>query len=258
MPMATLAMTHQKGTREEWLKARLELLKAEKALTRASDEIAEKRRRLPWVKVDKDYRFKTSSGEKSFGELFHGRSQLLVYHLMFGPDYTAPCASCSMIADGFDGFWEHLAHHDAMLVAVSRAPLEKIEARKNKTGWTFPWVSSFESDFNYDYFVGFTDHQQDAGYRYNFEEKTPLPAQMPADPGSHAAMCGVDWRTFLKEMPGMSAFAMEDGEIFHTYSTYGRGLDILWGAYQWLDRAPLGRNEPAGPWWRRRDEYGAL
>jgi len=253
--MATTIATHPVASRDEWLKQRIELLRDEKELTRRGDELAKRRQALPWLKVDKDYRFETCAGDKSLAELFHGRSQLIVYHLMFGPDYTAPCASCSMIADGFDGFWEHLANHDVMMVAVSRAPFEKLQAHKQKTGWTFPWVSSSRSDFNQDFFVGFTDEQQDSGYRYNYEEKDPLPASMPAEPDSHAGMCGVDWRTFLKEMPGMSAFVLEDGEVYHTYSTYGRGLDILWGAYQWLDRAPLGRNEPGGPWWKRRYEY---
>lgn len=256
--MATIAKIHPVANREQWLEQRLELLKAEKELTHKSDEVSRRRRELPWVRIDKDYRFETCSGEKSLAELFHGRSQLLVYHLMFGPDYTAPCASCSMIADGFNGFWEHLAHHDVMLVAVSRAPFEKIAKHKERAGWAFPWVSSCASDFNQDFFVGFSDAQQDAGYRYNFQDKPPLPSEMPAEPESHAGMCGVDWRTFLKEMPGMSAFVLDEGELYHTYSTYGRGLDVLWGAYQWLDRAPLGRNEPAGPWWKRRYEYGAL
>jgi predicted dithiol-disulfide oxidoreductase (DUF899 family) len=256
--MATIMKSHKVASREEWLKERLELLKAEKELTRRSDEVAERRRTLPWVRIEKDYVFDTPSGKASLSDLFSGRSQLIVYHLMFGPDYTAPCASCSMIADGFNGFWEHLAHHDVMMWAISRAPLEKIEAHQRRTGWTFPWASSFKSDFNKDFFVGFTEEQQNEGYRYNFEEKPPLPPSMPAEADSHAGMCGVDWRTFLREMPGMSAFVLEDGELYHTYSTYGRGLDILWGAYQWLDRAPLGRNEPGGPWWKRRYEYGAL
>jgi len=256
--MTTITATHPTATREEWLKARLDLLKAEKELTRRGDELAKRRQALPWVRIDKDYRFDTDEGQASLRDLFRGRSQLIVYHLMFGPDYTAPCASCSMIADGFNGFWEHLAHHDVMQWAISRAPLDKIQAHRRKTGWTFPWASSSGSDFNYDFFVGFTDAQQDEGYVYNFQEKPPLPASMPSEPDSHAGMAGVDWRTFLKEMPGMSAFVLEDGEVYHTYSTYGRGLDILWGAYQWLDRAPLGRNEPGGPWWKRRYEYGAL
>ena len=256
--MTTITATHPTATREEWLKARLDLLKAEKELTRRGDELAKRRQALPWVRIDKDYRFDTDEGQASLRDLFRGRSQLIVYHLMFGPEYTAPCASCSMIADGFNGFWEHLAHHDVMQWAISRAPLDKIQAHRRKTGWTFPWASSSGSDFNYDFFVGFTDAQQDEGYVYNFQEKPPLPASMPSEPDSHAGMAGVDWRTFLKEMPGMSAFVLEDGEVYHTYSTYGRGLDILWGAYQWLDRAPLGRNEPGGPWWKRRYEYGAL
>lgn len=248
---------HRTGTRAEWLKDRLALLEAEKAHTRAGDELARRRQALPWVKVDKDYRFQTCQGEKGLADLFHGRSQLLVYHLMFGPDYTAPCPSCSAIADGFDGFWPHLAHHDVILVAVSRAPFEKIAGYKEKHGWTFPWASSFGSDFNYDYAVGLTPEQQDRGYEYNFQDKPPIPADAKGAPGGHASMCGVDLRTYLKELPGMSAFALKDGELYHTYSTYARGLDALWGMYPWLDRAPLGRSEN-GPWWRRREEYGAL
>jgi predicted dithiol-disulfide oxidoreductase (DUF899 family) len=249
---------HRIATRKEWLNERLELLTAEKELTRRSDEVACQRRALPWVKVEKEYRFDTGSGEKSLGELFNGRSQLLVYHFMFGPDYNAGCPSCSAIADGFNGYWEHLAHHDVMLVAVSRAPLEKLQSNQQRMGWSFPWASSFGSDFNFDYGVGLTAHEQDEGYRYNFQEKPPIPADAPTNPQGHAATCGVDLRTYLKELPGMSAFARQDGEIFHTYSTYARGLDALWGMYPWLDRAPLGRNEPDGPWWKRRDEYRPL
>ena len=256
--MATVMTGHPVASREEWLEQRLALLSAEKELTRKSDEVARQRQALPWVKVEKDYSFDTNEGSLSLKDLFCGRSQLIVYHLMFGPDYTAPCASCSMIADGFNGFWEHLAHHDVMMWAISRAPLDRIEAHEKHAGWTFPWASSSGSDFNYDFFVGFTKAQQDEGYQYNFQEKAALPGSMPAEPGSHAGMCGVDWRTFLQEMPGMSAFVLEEGEVYHSYSTYGRGLDVLWGAYQWLDRAPLGRNEPGGPWWKRRYEYGAL
>jgi predicted dithiol-disulfide oxidoreductase (DUF899 family) len=240
------------------MKQRLELLDEEKALTRRSDELARKRQALPWVKVEKEYSFDTCQGEKSLADLFHGRSQLLVYHLMFGLDYTAPCPSCSSIADGFNGIWEHLAHHDVMLVAVSRAPFEKLRARKEKAGWTFPWVSSFRSDFNYDYFVGLTEAQQDRGYDYNFQEKPPIPRDAKGAPQGHAAQCGVDLRTYLKELPGMSAFVLDDGNVYHTYSAYARGLDALWGMYPWLDRAPFGRNEAGGPWWKRRDEYGAL
>jgi predicted dithiol-disulfide oxidoreductase (DUF899 family) len=257
--MATIAPDHPIATREEWLKQRMELLEAEKELTRRSDELARRRQALPWVRIEKDYRFDSCSGEKSLAELFHGRSQLLVYHLMFGPDYTAPCPSCSMIADGFNGFWEHLAHHDVMLVAVSRAPFEKIEAHKAKAGWTFPWVSSFASDFNDDFNVFATEEQQRSGdYQYNFRPGAPI-GEWSSGPKMFAQMSGTDVLTYVREKPGMSAFALGgDGEVYHTYSTYARGLDILWGAYQWLDRAPLGRNEAGGPWWKRRYEYGAL
>ena len=255
--MATMSATHPTATREEWLKTRLDLLKAEKELTCQSDEVARRRQELPWVQVEKDYRFGTCQGEKSLAELFHDRSQLLVYHLMFGPDYSGACPSCSAIADGFNGFWVHLAHHDVMLVAISRAPFGKLQAYKERMGWTFPWASSFGNDFNFDYSVGLTPAQQDRGYDYNFEHKPPIPADAQGAPGGHAAMCGVDLRTYLKELPGMSAFVLQDGKVYHTYSTYARGLDALWGMYPWLDRAPLGRNE-SGPWWKRHDEYGAL
>jgi predicted dithiol-disulfide oxidoreductase (DUF899 family) len=249
--------THPTASRDEWLAARLELLAAEKELTRRGDELALRRQALPWVRVDKDYRFETEDGEASLPDLFQGRSQLLVYHFMFGPDYSAGCPSCSMIADGFDGFATHLAQHDVMLWAVSRAPLEKLAAYKERMGWTFTWASSFESDFNFDYGVGLTEAQQGDGYEYNFQQKPPISRAAPDAPNKFAAMCGVDGQTYLRELPGMSAFALDDGEVYHSYSTYGRGLDVLWGAYQWLDRAPLGRNEQ-GVWWKRRDEYGAL
>jgi predicted dithiol-disulfide oxidoreductase (DUF899 family) len=256
--MATSVMTHPTATRDEWLRQRLDLLKAEKELTRASDELARRRQALPWVRVEKDYRFETCQGEESLSDLFRGRSQLLVYHFMFGPDYKAGCPSCSAIADGFNGFWEHLYNHDVMLWAISRAPYEKLQTYKKRMGWGFPWASSFGSDFNFDYSVGLTPRQQSEGYEYNFEEKPPIASDAQGAPGGHAAMCGVDLPTYLRELPGMSAFALDEGEVYHTYSAYARGLDGLWGMYPWLDRAPLGRNEPDGPWWKRRDEYGAL
>ncbi len=231
------------------------MLDAEKAHTRAGDDLAHRRQQLPWVKVDKEYRFDTDRGKAALVELFEGRSQLLVYHFMFGPDYKAGCPSCSAIADGFDGFWEHLANHDVMLWAISRAPLEKLQAYKKRMGWTFPWASSFGSDFNFDYSVGFTEAQQDEGYAYNFQSKPPIPADAKGAPDGHAAMCGVSLRAYLREHPGMSAFVRDGGDVFHTYSAYARGLDGLWGMYAWLDRAPMGRNE-SGPWWKRRDEYG--
>jgi predicted dithiol-disulfide oxidoreductase (DUF899 family) len=252
-------MTHATGTREQWLAARLELLKAEKDLTHRSDALAQQRQKLPWVRVDKEYRFDTAEGNASLHELFKGRSQLLVYHFMFGPNYTAGCPSCSMIADGFDGFAVHLANHDVALSAVSRAPLAKLQAYKQRMGWTFPWASSAGGDFNFDFNIAFTEEEQRAGtIEYNYARgghAMDASAKWPEPVVQFAATCGTDAPTFTRDRPGMSAFALKDGVVHHTYSTFARGLDNLWGAYQWLDRAPLGRNEHTGPWWRRRDEY---
>jgi predicted dithiol-disulfide oxidoreductase (DUF899 family) len=244
---------HKIGTQEEWLEARLKLLEAEKALTRRGDELAQWRRELPWVRVDKAYRFETDEGTASLADLFRGRSQLLVYHFMFGSDYTAGCPACSAIADGFDGFAVHLADHDVTLAAVSRAPLAKIQAYKRRMGWSFPWASSHDSDFNLDFQAALTEEQQQSGAaEYNFRVSDLRPGP---DSGDHDALTtGVDWATYTREMPGMSAFALEDGVVYHTYSAYARGLDGLWGMYQWLDRAPLGRNE-TGIWFKRHDEY---
>ncbi|MHB8455519.1 MAG: DUF899 domain-containing protein [Acidiferrobacterales bacterium] len=250
--------THMTGTREEWLAARLELLKAEKELTRQSDELARRRQALPWVRIDKDYRFKTDQGDAALADLFRGRSQLLVYHFMFGPDYTAGCATCSSIADGFDGFVVHLANHDVTLSAVSRAPLAKLQAYQRRMGWTFPWASSFGDEFNLDFNVSFTEEQQRKGaVEYNYERGGHAMDEMniPKIVADNAAMTGTDAATYARERPGMSAFVLEDGIVYHCYSTYARGLDGLWGMYQWLDRAPKGRNE-MGLWWRRHDEYG--
>ncbi|HET7556656.1 MAG TPA: DUF899 domain-containing protein [Rhodanobacteraceae bacterium] len=247
--------THKTGTRNEWLKARLELLEAEKALTRQGDALARQRQALPWVRIDKDYRFDTDRGQASLTDLFRGRSQLIVYHLMFGADYTAACPSCSSIADGFNGIAVHLANHDVMLWAISRAPLAKLQAYRQRMGWTFPWASSFGNDFNQDFSTGFSETQQrDEGIEYNYRHEVPLRKRSSAPVACCAAACGTDAATFLRERPGMSAFAIEDGKAYHTYSTYARGLDGLWGMYQWLDRTPLGRNETA-VWWRRHDEY---
>ncbi len=248
---------HKKATRQEWLAERLALLEAEKELTRRSDELAQRRQALPWVRVDKDYRFDTDEGGASLADLFRGRSQLLVYHFMFGPDYSAGCPSCSMIADGFNGFAVHLANHDVMLSAVSRAPLAKLQSYKRRMGWTFPWASSSRSEFNSDFSVSYSAEEQRAGgIEYNYRrgghamdaENAPEPVR------GFAAMCGTDAPTYTRDRPGMSAFILEGGAVYHSYSTYARGLDVLWGAYQWLDRAPLARNE-AGIWWRRHDEY---
>ena len=250
--------THRIATREEWQKERLDLLAAEKELTRRSDEVARRRQQLPWVRIDKQYRFETDEGSASMADLFGGRSQLLVYHFMFGPDYMAGCPSCSAIADGFDGFAVHLANHDVALWAVSRAPLAKLQAYKRRMGWTFPWASAFEGDFNFDFSASFTEEQQRAGILYNYQQEEPLaglPSQSTPDSDAEfAAMSGTDTATYVRERPGMSAFVLEDGDIYHSYSTYSRGLDGLWGMYQWLDRAPKGRNE-TGIWWRRHDEY---
>ena len=252
---------HMTGTREEWRLARLDLLEAEKELTQRSDELARRRQQLPWVRVDKTYRFETDEGNASLADLFRGRSQLLVYHFMFGPDYKAGCPSCSMIADGFNGFAVHLANHDVMLWAVSRAPLAKLQAYKQRMGWTFPWASSVGGDFNFDFNVAFTEEQQRKGdVEYNYRREAVFewrPGQEGGGVGAEAkfaAMCGTDAATYQRDRPGMSAFAREDGVVYHTYSTYARGLDGLWGMYQWLDRAPKGRNE-MGVWWRRHDEY---
>jgi len=252
------AMTkHKTGTREEWLTERLELLKEEKELTRRSDDLARRRQELPWVRIDKQYRFDTDEGSASLKDLL----QLLVYHCMFGPDYKSWCPSCSAIADGFNGFVVHLANHDVMLWAVSRAPLAKLQAYKRRMGWTFPWASSFGSDFNPDFNVSVTEEQQRArDYEYNYRrgaapQSATRPGATPDGSAKGAAMAGTDVITYAREKPGMSTFVLEDGVVYHAYSAYARGLDGLWGAYQWLDRAPKGRNEN-GYWWRRRDEYG--
>jgi predicted dithiol-disulfide oxidoreductase (DUF899 family) len=248
---------HTTGTREEWLTARLELLEAEKELTRRGDELAQQRRQLPWVRIDKDYRFETDGGGASLADLFGGRSQLLVYHFMFGPEYTAGCPACSAIADGFNGFVVHLENHDLAMTAVSRAPLDKLQAYKRRMGWSFPWASSLGSDFNYDFDASYTEEEQRRGaveYNYRSMDVKPVLEAAEGPVVDFAAMVGTDAATYTREAPGMSAFALEGGDVYHTYSAYARGLDALWGMYQWLDRAPKGRNE-AGPWFRRRDEY---
>ena len=245
---------HKIGTREDWLAARLDLLKAEKDLTRRGDELAQWRRELPWVRIDKEYHFETDKGQMSLADLFRGRSQLLVYHFMFGPEYAGGCPACSAIADGFNVFAVHLEHHDVAMIAVSRAPIASLQAYKRRMGWTFTWTSSHDSDFNYDFNTSFTEEQQRTGnvdYNYRTTDMIPDPE---AGPNDFAAMSGTDVLTYTREAPGMSAFALSDGVVYHTYSTYARGLDALWGMYQWLDRAPKGRNE-TGLWFRRHDEY---
>jgi predicted dithiol-disulfide oxidoreductase (DUF899 family) len=259
---------HKIGSREEWQAAREELLQREKEHTRMGDELARQRRELPWVPIEKEYRFETEEGTRTLGELFEGRTQLLVYHFMFGPEYTAGCPSCSAIADGFDGSVVHLENHDVAFTAVSRAPLEKLQAYKRRMGWSFPWASSYGSDFNYDFGVAYTEEQQRSGVvEYNFRAMDVRPsveAGQQSPIAEIAAGLGTDVATYTREAPGMSAFAFEDGVVYRTYSAYARGLDGLWGMYQWLDRAPRGRNESlfvgagdlrAGVWYRRHDEY---
>jgi len=232
---------HRTATRDEWLTERLELLATEKELTRRTDEVTQQRLALPWVRVDADYRFATEQGEANLADLFDGRPQLLVYHFMFGPDWHEGCPSCSSVADSFDEMYVHLLNHDVAFTAVSRAALPKLLAYRERMGWTFPWASSAGSDFNFDFGVSFTEESVARGQTYNFralEGWQVDPANLPY------------------EGPGLSAFAIEDGVVYHTYSAYARGLDALWNMWQWLDRAPGGRNEDGMSWFRRRDSYG--
>jgi predicted dithiol-disulfide oxidoreductase (DUF899 family) len=251
------------GTREEWLTERLELLAAEKEHTRQSDALARRRRQLPWVPVTKDYRFTTESGPASLADLFQGRSQLLVYHFMFGADYTAGCPSCSAIADGFNGSAIHLAHHDVLLTAVSLAPLEKLLAFRSRMDWSFPWASAQNSEFNFDFCASYTEQQQRDGLEYNYTREPQHPWRQEESGGGDGAefefatACGVTTPTYLRQRPGISAFIRREGVVYHTYSAYSRGVDAIWGMYAWLDRAPLGRNEESGVWWRHHDRYAA-
>jgi predicted dithiol-disulfide oxidoreductase (DUF899 family) len=251
---------HTIGTREQWLTARIELLKAEKEHTRRGDALARQRQELPWVRIDKEYRFETDEGSASLADLFRGRSQLLVYHFMFGPDYTAGCPSCSGIADGFNGIVVHLENHDVAFNAVSRAPLANLQEFKRRMGWTFPWASSHRTDFNMDFGVSITEEQQRKGpVEYNYERSRHVldakPETAAEGPVAFAKMTGTDVAAYTRERPGMSAFALQDGAVYHAYSTYARGVDAIWGMYPWLDRAPKGRNE-SDLWWRRHDGYG--
>jgi predicted dithiol-disulfide oxidoreductase (DUF899 family) len=234
---------HKVGTLDEWMAARLELLEAEKELTKRSDELARRRQELPWVPVEKDYRFASREGEVSLRELFGGRSQLLVYHFMFDPDWDEGCPSCSATADGFARSIPHFEHHDVAFVVVSRAPLDKLDAYSKRMGWDFRWVSSLGSSFNYDFHV--TIDPAVAPVEYNYKDQAQLEA------------LDIAWRGWSGEQPGMSAFAREGDQVFHTYSAYARGFDALWPLWQWLDRAPLGRNEGDLSWLQRHDKYPA-
>jgi predicted dithiol-disulfide oxidoreductase (DUF899 family) len=232
---------HVVGTHDEWLAARKELLRREKEHMRHGDELARLRQELPWVPVEKEYAFETEEGTKTLADLFDGRSQLLVYHFMFGygdkvDEQNPGCTGCSFVADHFDAAVTHLNGHDVTLVAESIAALEELQRYQERMGWRFPWVSSLGSDFKYDFGAAFTGEQQRSGAEYNFRRTD--------DPGQQA--------------PGMSAFALADGVVYHTYSTYARGVEQLMGTLRYLDVAPLGRNEDPehpGRWWRRHDQY---
>jgi predicted dithiol-disulfide oxidoreductase (DUF899 family) len=238
---------HKVGTRDEWLQARQALLEREKELTRRSDELARERRELPWVPIEKEYRFETEDGTKTLAELFDGRSQLLVYHFMFGPAYTAGCPVCSSGADTYDGAVPHLNARDVTFTSISRAPLERLLGYRERMGWSFPWASSEGSDFNYDFEATHTEEQ--IAPFLEGGNLGPVPEL--------AAACGTDPAGYIVEGPGLSAFALSDGVVHHTYSTYARGLEIMLGFYGLLDRAPKGRNEGDPPelWIRRHDEY---
>jgi predicted dithiol-disulfide oxidoreductase (DUF899 family) len=237
-------MPARTGTRAEWLAARNELLAAENELTHRSDDVARQRRELPWVRIDKGYTFETAEdGTVSLADLFRGRSQLMVHHIMF-----PGCPSCSSVADGYNGFVTHLEHHDVAFTAVSRYPVDELEAYKARMGWSFRWASSLGSAFNFDFGVGYSD-EEIAGGRVAHNLHTDWDHRdVPAEP------FGKWEENPPKDLPGVSAFALEDGVVYHTYSAYARGTDILWGLYQWLDRAPNGRNEQES-WLRRKDEY---
>jgi len=233
--------SHTTATREAWLAARLKLLDAEKDLSRHGDEVACQRQALPWVAVDKSYIFDAVDGDVTLVDLFRGCSQLIVYHFMFGTDWEEGCPSCSSVADGFNQTHLHLQNHDVAFTAVSRAPLDKLLAYRDRMGWSFPWASSAASDFNYDFNVSFTTERVAAGQTYNFR-----PLRETLDDLAHVP----------SDLHGMSAFAMQDDAVFHTYSTYSRGVDAIWNMWHWLDRAPLGRNEGDMSWFRRHDTYG--
>ncbi len=249
---------HKTGTREEWLTARRKLLEREKEHASQSEELAKQRRELPWVKIDKAYLFETDDGKKTLADLFDGRSQLLVYHLMFGPDWTAACPGCSSLADHFDGALPHLNARDVTLICVSHAPIEKVQAYKERLGWKFPYVSSYGSDFNFDFDVSFTEAQKQDGAEYNFEpvdfEKVVEEFSGSDTMAEAAASCGIDVEEYVtKEGPGLSAFALEDGVVYRTYSAYAPEANFLVFYGQLLERAPKEPGDDIPD--RRHDEY---
>jgi predicted dithiol-disulfide oxidoreductase (DUF899 family) len=246
----TQMTTHKITTREEWQAARAVLLEREKEHTRMGDELARQRQSLPWVRTEKEYTLQTTDGPKSLAELFDGRSQLLIYHFMFGPSYEAGCPVNSSIADTFDSLIPHLKARDVTLIAVSGAPIEKLQAYRERMGWKFNWASSYESDFNTD--VGFS-----SGPAQTREAITPILDQLPPVAFRNAKDAGTDIYGYLTELFGFTAFSLEDGVVYQTYSTTGRGVEFLMPYYGFLDRAPKGRDEDAGwqLWIRRHDEY---
>jgi predicted dithiol-disulfide oxidoreductase (DUF899 family) len=241
---------HTIGTRDEWLTARDRLLVREKEHTRLGDALAQKRRELPWVRVDKEYRLDTDDGEKALAELFDGRSQLVIYHFMFGPSYEAGCPTCSSMADGINGLLPHLHARDVTFILVSQAPLEKLQAYKRRMGWSIPWVSSARSDFNFD--LGFSSTKEQTR-----EAVAPIEESLPPIAEHNASSSGTDLVGYLTELFGFSAFVRDEGAVYHTYSTTGRGVEFLMGYYPILDRAPKGRDEGDDwqVWIRRHDEY---
>jgi predicted dithiol-disulfide oxidoreductase (DUF899 family) len=241
---------HKTGTREEWLAARNKLLAKEKDLTRMSDELARQRQELPWVPVEKQYTLQTADGPATLADLFEGRSQLVVYHFMFGPNYEAGCPTCSSIADSFNGVLPHLKARDVTMICVSRAPLEKLLAYRERMGWSFNWASSYESDFNVD--LGFSASEEQTR-----EWVAPMLDRLPPIAGRNASETGTDVVDYLAETQGFSTFALDDGAVYHTYSTGARGVEFLMGYYPILDRVPKGRDEGDAfqVWIRRHDEY---
>jgi predicted dithiol-disulfide oxidoreductase (DUF899 family) len=245
----TSGAEHKIGTQEEWRAARDALLAEEKELTRRNDELARKRRELPWVAVEKEYSFETADGTKSLAELFEGRSQLLIYHFMFGPEYAAGCPVCSSIADNLDPNAVHLAARDVKLILVSRASQEKLQDYKQRMGWSLDWASTVGGEFN-----------RELGFLYTEEELKPfLEGEVPPAVEQNAEACGVDAATYVSEGPGLSAYIRSDGGIYRTYVTTARGLEPAMGFYGLLDRTPIGRNEEGEQvfWLRRHDEYEA-
>ncbi len=247
---ADVMTEHKIASREEWQAAREHLLQREKEHTRMGDELARQRRELPWVRVEKEYRFDTDDGTRTLAELFDGRSQLVVYHFMFGPSYEAGCPTCSSMADGIDGLLPHLHARDVTFVFVSQAPLAKLQAYQRRMGWSIPWISTAHTDFNFD--LGFSSSEEQTR-----DSVEPMAEQLPPIAAHNASSTGTDLVGYLTELFGFSSFVRDDGTVYHTYSTTGRGVEFLMGYYPILDRAPKGRDEGEAwqLWIRRHDEY---